>query len=206
MIITYQGLESFKVQLGSTTVALNPVSKVSKKKSVSFGADIVVVSVDHPDMNGIGAVSRGDKEPFLVNGPGEYETQSIFIQGFSSKAAYDKKTHNTIYLIHMEDMRICFLGALSETELPKDFLETVEEVDVLFVPVGGSDVLSPQGAHKLTVQLEPKIIIPMHYTDAELKTFLKEEGTSNGKPTDKLTLKKKDLSGKSGVVIVLKGS
>lgn len=206
MIITYQGLESFKIQLGSATFAFNPVSKKSKEKSVSFGADVAVISVDHPDMNGVDAVSRGDKEPFLVNGPGEYEIQNVFIRGFSSKTAYEKRTHNTIYLIQIEDMHVCFLGALAETELPKDFLEEIEEVDVLFVPVGGNGVLSPKEAHKLAVQLEAKIVIPMHYSNTELTAFLKEEGVSNSKPADKLTLKKKDLLGKSGDVAVLKAS
>lgn len=203
MIITYHGFEFFKVQFGGTTLALNPISKKSKHKATRFGADVVLVSIDHADTNGVDTVSRGDKEPFVISGPGEYGVQDIFVRGFGTKTSYDKKTHNTVYLVRMEDMQLCYLGALSVSELPKELTEALEEVDVLFVPLGGNGVLSSKDAHKLAVQLEPKVIIPMHYTDKELKAFLKEEGGSTNKPIDKLTLKKKDLTGKSGEVVVL---
>jgi len=204
MIITYHGLEFFKIQLGSTTLALNPVSKTSKHKSVSFGADIVLVSVNHPDMNGVEAVSRGEKEPFVISGAGEYEVSDIFVRGFSTETKYGGVKNNTVYIIRMEGMRICYLGALSSSDLPKDLDETLEEIDILFVPVGKDGVLSAKDAHRVAVHLEPKIIIPMYHDSSQLTSFLKEEGEQNGAPIDKYTLKPRDLVGKTGEVIVLK--
>ena len=82
MVISYQGLESFKIQFGEIVVAYNPISKDSKHKGTKFGADIVLISANHPDFNGAENASRGDKQPFVINGPGEYEIGGIFVRGF----------------------------------------------------------------------------------------------------------------------------
>ncbi|MBX4211004.1 MBL fold metallo-hydrolase [Candidatus Parcubacteria bacterium] len=100
-------------------------------------------------------------------------------------------------------MNLCFLGALSNSDISKETMEDIDEIDILFVPIGGNGVLEPSGAYKLAVALEPKLIIPMQYDDpANLKKFLKEGG-EDAKPVDKLTLKKKDLEGKEGEIVVL---
>jgi L-ascorbate metabolism protein UlaG (beta-lactamase superfamily) len=212
MIITFLGGESFKVSFGDTTLAFNPVSKDSKLSAAKFGADIVLSSLNHPDMNGVDQVSFGDKKAFAITSPGEYEVKGVFIKGFGSESHYDgakmgnEKHINTIYAVSLEGMNICFLGALDQTELPKEADEGLDGVDILFVPIGGNGVLDPAKAYKLAVSLEPKLIIPMHYGDIggkdALKAFLKEAG-ENPKATTKLTLKKKDLEGKDAEVAVL---
>lgn len=207
MIITYLGAQAFKLQFGDTTIALNPVSKESKHKSARFGADIALVSLNDKDMNGVDTVAHGDKKPFAVTGPGEYEIKGIFIKGFKSDSHYGGSKEariNTIYSITLEGMNLCFLGAIDSKDLSAEIKEALDDIDVLFVPIGGS--LSPATAYELAVKLEPRLIIPMQYSDASdknLKTFLKEAGEEGIKPEDKLTLKKKDLEGKEGDVIVL---
>ena len=208
MIITYHGVNFFKVSFGDTTVAVNPVSKDSKFKSTRFGSDITLVSLNSPEHNGTDITSRGDKESFLINGPGEYEVSGVFIKGFLSKSNYGGAEHlNTIYTVSLEGMNLCFLGALSDSQLSAETKEAIDGIDVLFVPIGGDGVLEPAVAHKLAVQFEPKFIIPSHFgeigTANALKTFLKEAGEEDVKPVDKLTLKKKDLDGKEGDVVVL---
>ena len=207
MVITHYGMQFFKVSFGDTTIALDPISKNSKLKGPKFGADIAISSANHSDMNGVLDMSFGDKKPFTIVGPGEYEIGGIFIKGFASKTNYGgKEMNNTIYLITLEDMNLIFLGALSNSELPNEVKEAIDDVDILFAPIGGDGVLSPAEAHKLAVKLEPKIIIPMHMENGggnALKTFLKEEGLDSVKPVDKLTIKKKDLVGKDGEIIVL---
>lgn len=202
MVITYYGAEFFKVQFGDITLAFNPISKDSKLKPSRFGADIVFVTANHEDYNGVDQVTHGDKRPFLVAGPGEYEVRGVFIKGLPSEGS---NLINTIYTVSLENMNICFLGALNTPELKAETVEALDEIDILFVPIGGIGVLDPAKAYKLAVSLEPKIIIPMHYDDASLKHFLKEAG-ENPKPEAKLTLKKKDLEGKEGDVIVLESS
>jgi L-ascorbate metabolism protein UlaG (beta-lactamase superfamily) len=104
-------------------------------------------------------------------------------------------------------MNLCFLGALGSAEIPDEVHEELEEIDILFAPIGGKDVLGPAEAYKLGVSLEPKIIVPMNYDadgkDGALKTFLKEGGEDAPEKHDKLTIKKKDLEGKKGDIVVI---
>lgn len=206
MVITHFGQEFFKVGFGDITIALNPISKDSKLKTSKFGADVALSTTNHVDMNGFSEVSFGEKKAFEIRGPGEYEVKDVFIKGFASESQVSgEKGMNTIYTIELEGMHICFLGALSTKDIASETLEAIDDIDILFVPVGGKGVLAPADAYKLAVKLEPRLIIPMHWSEdrAALKTFLKEAGEENTKPVDKLTLKKKDLEGKEGDVVVL---
>ncbi len=203
MIISYQGVQSFKVQFGDTVLAFDPISKESKHKASSFGADITLISLNHPDMNGKDQTSRGDKESFIIHGAGEYEVAGVFVKGVPSVSNYDNRERiNTIYSVHLEGMNLCFLGALSSTSISADAKESLDGIDILFVPVGDG-LLTAAEAYKFAVSLEPSIIIPMHFDPTSLKAFLKEAGDEGVKPLDKLTIKKKDLEGKEGEVIVL---
>ncbi len=208
MIITYNGLQFFKIQQGEMVLAFNPVSKESKSGIVAkFGADISFVTTNHPDYNGLDQVSHGERTPFAIKGPGDYEVKEIFVKGSLSNAVLgDKKYVNTIYSMTVDNINIVFLGALSDTDLSKEAREAIDGPDILFVPVGGKGMLEPKDAAKLAASLEPKLIIPMNYDDATLKAFLKESGAEKAEVVEKLTLKRKDLEGKEGEVIVLKGA
>ena len=207
MVITYMGGECFKISQGDLTIALNPSSKDSSLKTSKFGSDIVLSSINHDDMRGIENASFGDREPFAIVGPGEYEVKGVAVRGFGSQSHYGGETHiNTIYSISLEGVNICFLGALGTTDLPQAAKQELDDIDILMLPIGGEGVLDHASAYKLAVGLEPKAIIPMHYgtlggKDA-LKSFLKEAG-EDVKPIDKLAVKKKDLEGKEGEIIVL---
>lgn len=208
MIITYHGADFFKVSFGDTTIAVNPVSKDSKIKSTKFGSDITLISLNSPEHNGSDSTSRGEKESFIIKDPGEYEVSGVFIKGFPSKSNYGgEEKINTIYTVSLEGMNLCFLGALSEKELSAEVKEGIDGVDVLFVPIGGGEVLDSALAHKVALQFEPKLIIPSHFGEMgdknALKNFLKEAGEEGVKSVDKLTLKRKDLEGMEGDVVVL---
>lgn len=125
-----------------------------------------------------------DKSGFVITGPGEYEIKDVFIKGFP-------KT----YLISFEGMKLCFLDSTNDRQLTTDNLE---EVDILFVSLGSN----PTAAYKLAVSIEPSIIIPMHYDETALAQFIKEAG-EKVEPLDKFVVKKKDLEGKEGEVVVL---
>jgi len=208
MVITYLGTEFFKVQFGDIVVALNPVSKASKQPQSRFGADVALVSMNDNDMNGVEMVTHGDTKPFVISGPGEYEVKGVAVRGLQSESQYGgEKKLNTIYLVSLEGMNLCFLGGLSTKDLKNETVEALEDIDILFMPIGGEGVLSPADAYKFAVNLEPKLIIPMHYGNVgdkdALKKFLKEAGEEGVKAEEKLTLKKKDLEGKEGDIAVL---
>lgn len=219
MVITHHGGQCFKVTFGDLTLVFDPIAKGATLPAVRFGADIALVSRDHPDMNGIEEVTYGEKNPFAVTGPGEYERGGVVIQGFLSHSKYPTSSQkvtkgerpeseyiNTIYSVQLEDMTLVHLGALADTELSHEARESIDEIDVLFVPVGGNGVLSSAKAHELAVFLEPKIIVPMHWsgigTPKSIEAFLKEAGNGSER-VDKLTLKKKDLIGLEGSIIVI---
>ncbi|MCA9354469.1 MAG: MBL fold metallo-hydrolase [Candidatus Kaiserbacteria bacterium] len=205
MVITYHGGQCFKVSFGDTTLAFNPISKKSKLDQVKFGSDAAFVTLWHPDFNGVEQVAHGAKQPFVVDGPGEYEIGQVVAHGFGVKTTYAKQeAYNTIYQVKLEDINMLFLGALSDPEIDPKILGEIGDIDILFLPIGGGDVLEAPQASKLAVKLEAKLIIPMHYDAAALKAFLKEESCESLKPVDKLTLKKKDVHAMSGDVAVLK--
>jgi L-ascorbate metabolism protein UlaG (beta-lactamase superfamily) len=205
MIITYQGLEFFKLQVGDLVLAFNPPSKDSSFKVSRFGADIALSSVNHEDMNGGKDLVHGDKEPFVIAGPGEYEVKNVFIRGLQGVSKYDNEERiNTIYSVSLDNMKICFLGAQSSKTLNAETKEAIGETDVLFIPVGGEGVLDPASAYQLAVSLEPKIIIPMHYDKKSLEIFLKEGSQQAADMVEKLTIKRKDIENKEGEIIIVK--
>lgn len=205
MIITYNGLQFFKITQGDMTLAFNPVSKASKSGiSAKFGADIALITINHPDYNGLEQLSHGERVPFSITGPGDYEVKEIFVKGIMAEATIaGKKYINTIYTLAVDNINIAFLGALSDGEISKEAREAIDGPDILFVPVGGKDLLEAKASAKLASSLEPKMIIPMGYDAASLKVFLKEIGEEKADVVDKLTLKRKDLEGKEGEVVVL---
>jgi len=187
-------------------LAFNPVSKSSKTGiSAHFGTDIALITTNHPDYNGIEQLSHGEREPFIITGPGDYEIKEIFIKGVLSDALIAARKYiNTIYLFSLDNINIAFLGALSDSEFSKESREAINSPDILFIPVGGKGMLDAKASAKLASSLEPKLIIPMDYDESALKAFLKELGEEKAEVVDKLTLKKKDLDNKEGEVIVLR--
>jgi len=204
MIITHHGGQCFKVSFGNTTLAFDPIAKTSKLPPVKFGSDVAFVSMNHANFNGVDNVAHGNKQPFVVAGPGEYEIGDVTARGFGVKTTYDGvERYNTIYQVRLEEMNLVFLGALSSPEIDPKILGELGDIDILFVPVGGGDVLEVPQAAKLALKLEAKLIIPMHFDATSLKAFLKEVGADAATPTDKLTIKKRDVNEMEGEVMVI---
>jgi L-ascorbate metabolism protein UlaG (beta-lactamase superfamily) len=211
MIITYDGVESVKISHGDFTIALNPISKESKFKLANFGSDVVLITANHPDLNGADTASRQGKEPFVIKGPGEYEVKGMFVRGFASKTVYGGiERVNTVYTFELDGIKVAYFGAISDKDLDSKAKEEIGDIDIVFVPIGGDEVLGAEDAYKMASKREPKIIIPIHFgvvgqKDA-LEKFLKEAEAKDVKPIDKLTIKKKDLIDKEGDVVVLSSS
>ena len=201
MIITRNCHHALKLQAGEIVVAVNPISKDSEFKSNKFGADIVLVSMNHPDFNGAEEATFGEKEPVTIMGPGEYEIKGIFVRGFGENSAYSGSSFiNTTYYMQMDGMNVCYLGVLSGGKISSEASESIDEVDILFVPL--SKDLPVKDAYKLAVSLEPKLMIPLG-DEKDILQFSKEAGQEKVEKLDKLTLKKKDLDGKAGEVVVI---
>ena len=203
MILTFHEGACVRAQAGDTTLVFGPVSKSSKDfKPTNFGADIAFVSLNHPDMNGAEEAGRGEKQPFVISGPGEYEVKDVTATGFASGSKYGGAPRtNTVYSVHFDGLSVMYLGALGDLDLPSEILE-MDSPDVLIIPVGGNGALTSAEAQKLAVKLEAKIVIPVLYDDKSLKQFLKEAG-EDVKPVEKLTIKPRDVVSKESEVVVL---
>lgn len=211
MIISWCGHSCFKLESGEVIVITDPFPKKIGLKPFQGKADIITVSHDHWDHNNISAIKG---TPFIVSGPGEYEIKKVIIQGipsFHDKTKGKDRGQNTIYLIQIGQVRICHLGDLGQN-LQDDQLEKIGQVDILIIPVGGTFTIASDEAPKIINQIEPRIIIPMHYQLPELKLsakispvakFLKEMGVSP-KPVEKLVVRKKDLVQEETEVVVMK--
>lgn len=212
MVITWYGQSCFKLQSGDKTLIIDPFSKSIGLTPPAVQADVVFVTHNHFDHNNIKTI-KGD--PFIINGPGEYELKGIKVLGiesFHDDEGGAKRGLNTLYLISMEDIRVLHLGDLGQSSLADNQLEAIESVDIAMVPVGGHFTIDAKQAVSIINQIAPKIIIPMHYkvqnlTIKELSgvdSFLKEFGEEDIKQQEKLTIKSKDLqteSEKSEVIV-----
>jgi len=179
----------------------------------SLSAEIVLITHNHSDHNNI---KRVKGSPFLVSGAGEYEIKKIFIEGISSfhdDSEGKERGGNTIYTIEGENIRFCHLGDLGQKQLSEEQLEKIGIVDVLMIPVGGTYTIDALSAQKIISQIEPKIVIPMHYAVPNLKikldrveNFLKAFGKSQLVPHDKLVVKAGSLPEDEMEIVLLKTS
>ncbi len=221
MVITYYGASCFKTQAGETVLAFDPPSREFSAKDFGlklprFQADVALISHGyHKDHGGYDTLSgKGEnKHPFIVDGPGEYEIKGIQITGvrsFHDEVGGRRNGTNTVYVAEFENISLCHFGDFGEKELSSEVEEAVAGCDILFMPIYISDksgeiVMDAQKAARIAAQVEPKIVIPMHYHEDKkmLKKFLDEFGGCDTKPIDKLTIKKKDLAEKKAEIVVL---
>ena len=177
-------------------------------KMPHFEADIVTISHDHHDHNNTGAL-RGN--PFLIDTAGEYETKGVFVEGVESwhdSSDGKERGKNIIYRIEMEDISITHLGDLGHI-LDAKQLEKLEGTDILLIPVGGKYTINAAKAVEVISQIEPRIVIPMHYKVPGLKIdldgvekFIKELGLKP-RQEEKLKILKKDLPQEDMELVVL---
>ncbi len=214
MIINFFGNQFFKFQVGDTVIATDPFSKESSFKGPKFGAQIVLQSTLHEDMSGGEDLSYGNKEPHLLKGPGEYEVSGTFIKGFNTYTNYDGINHSsgtTYYVFEFDGMRVLFLGAAGRDEEKAHEKKTIAVegvVDILCIPITGDGRLNPKQAAEIVNNIEPKIVIPMGFTDVKdqnLQAFIKEIGAdAQTEIQEKLTLKKKDIESATSKLYIVR--
>jgi L-ascorbate metabolism protein UlaG (beta-lactamase superfamily) len=206
--IKWFGHACFRLRARDATILTDPIPRTLGFKVEKQRADIVTVSHDHPGHTNLDMVSG---EPKLVNGPGEYEMNEVFITGIRTYHDEERgalRGRNTAYLYELEDIVVCHLGDLGHS-LTEEHVEAMSAADVVIVPVGGGPVIDATKAVEVIGQLDPRIIIPMQYATAQgdrdrdpLERFLKEMGINEVTPRDKLVIRQADL-GETPEVVVL---
>lgn len=212
MVITWFGHSYCKLQAGDVTVAIDPYDAKVGLKPPRFSADLLLITHAHYDHDNRQAISGS---PFVIEGPGEYEVRGCTVYGLPSwhdAKSGGERGANTIYRVELDGLNVVHLGDLGQPTLTDAQLEALNGVDVLLVPVGGKYTIGPTEAAATVAQLEPKVVVPIHYKlpkltiDVEgVDAFLKAVGLPVQRE-QKLRLSRKDLAADGTRVVVLEPS
>lgn len=204
MQIQYFGLSSLKITTKSAVIITDPFHKDSGLTPPRGAADILILSQKNKALHS--AISGISGEHFDITGPGEYDIKSVTVTGIPLK---QESEYVSIFLLESEDIRILNLAHIKDWSIKEDELESLGEIDVLVLPVGGNTVLSASAAAKIVNEIGPKIVIPTHYKMGSLildldgkEKFVKEMG-GKSESMEKLIVKKKDLHEEGTRVVIL---
>lgn len=163
MDIVHLGHSAFKLKGKMATVVCDPFDQeMVGIKFPKVEAQIVTISHSHKDHNATGEV---EGSPYIISGPGEYETHDIFVKGirtYHDNKNGEERGTNTVFNIEIDKLHIAHLGDLGHV-LSDIQLDELGDVDVLLIPVGGVYTIGPEEAANVIAKIEPRIVIPMHY-------------------------------------------
>lgn len=177
MNISWHGEGAIRIQSGETSVLLDPYNKASGLSPLRAHVDIIALTNGKKDRENIEHI----KDPGLtIEGAGEFESHDIIVEGIETEFGANPDTTPVFYTVHAEGMNLCHLGPLNK-DLTDKQIDAIGNVDILLVPVGGTDVLDAEKAVALANELEPRVVIPIYYKADGVKTkradvnpFLKE--------------------------------
>ncbi|MFC1931757.1 MBL fold metallo-hydrolase [Chloroflexota bacterium] len=208
MDITWLGHSCFKIKGKQAVIITDPYPPDLGYSLGKPTADVVTVSHQHPSHNYIQGVGG---EYRRVTGPGEYEISGVLIIGmptFHDEVGGKNKGKNTVYLMEVDGVTICHLGDLGHV-FDTEQVEEIGDVDVLLLPVGGVSTINASMAAEVIRQIEPKVVVPMHYKTPALnrqldpvEKFLKEMGIEQVDPQPKLSLTQSNLPISTQVVVL----
>lgn len=165
MDIVWNGHACFRLRGRDAIIVTDPYDRTTGFPPLKVTADVVTISHSHPHHASLEIVQPAGERVRFVDGPGEYEMAGSLIEGvatYRDKQKGKERGKNTSFMIHLDDVSVCHLGALAHT-LNSAQIEALKDPDVLLVPVGGGVTLDAAAAAEVVSQLEPRIVIPMLY-------------------------------------------
>jgi len=194
---------------GLATVVVDPFdSNAVGYFPLKLKSDIVAVSHDAPGHNYTNAV-KGTSH--VLSGPGEYEIGGVFITAVQTNGIGRKKgdqPRNTLYVFDYDGLTVAHLGDLKQVPSQAE-VEALGPVNIVLIPTGGGGGLNASKAAEVVSQLEPNIIIPMHYQTRDVKIpldsldkFIKEMGLQPIEPVTSLKISKSGLPSESKVIVL----
>lgn len=215
MDIYWYGQACFKLKGKNATVVIDPYDPefTGLKLPKDLQSDVILTTHDHKDHNYICGVSASQNaRPMEFSEPGEYEVSGVVITGINSfhdNSEGSERGINTIFHLLFDNLDIVHLGDLGQTKLTEEQIAAIGQTDILLIPVGSVYTIDAKVASDIVSQLEPKIIIPMHYKIEGLKfeldsvdSFLKEMGAEGVSPQPKLSITKERLPEEPQVVVL----
>ena len=219
MDIYWLGQACFKIKgKNATVIIIDPFDPdfVGLKLPKELSAEVVLTSHPHKDHNNTQVVSLSPSgvSPMVFSEPGEYEVGGVVITGIDSyhdDVSGEERGKNIIFHLLFDNLNIVHLGDLGQSKLTEEQLAQIGQTDILLIPVGSVYTINAKAAAEIVVQLEPKIIIPMHFNTEGLKfelegveNFLKEMGAEGVVPQLKLSMSKDKLPEEPQVVVLSK--
>ena len=208
MDLTWLGHGCFRLRGKNAVAVTDPYPPALGPKLAKLEADLVTVSHPHPNHSNVQAV----KDARVIDGPGEYEVKGITINAlpaYHDDRKGEERGRNTIFLIEVDDVRVCHLGDLGH-RLDDASLEVIGSVDVLLVPVGGGNSLDAGRAAEVVRQIEPRMVVPMHYAVPGVRKeldgverFLKEMGAPETEAIQRLSVQATTGETETTKVVVL---
>lgn len=173
--IEYKGVNAIVFATKKARVVFDPNLAVAGAKNVSVKDSIEVVTEDR--------FAVTDPAPrLLLNSPGEYEVGDVAISGIPARRHIDTDADgekSTIYKISVGDVRGVVIGNI-QPKLSDDQLEDIGVVDFAIIPVGGSGyTLDAVSASSMVRQLDPKVVIPVHYADSSINYEVPQAGVED---------------------------
>ncbi len=214
MDILWYGQAMFRLKGKTASVIIDPFDPefTGLKLPKELEADVVLKTHDHQDHNNVKAMAGTS---LVFDGPGEYESKGVVVTGIASfhdNSEGSERGKNVIFNITIDSVNVAHLGDLGQNTLSEDQIQEIGVVDVLLIPVGSVYTIDAKTAASIVAQLEPKIVIPMHYGGVEglkfplepVEKFLKEMGAENVVPQPKLSVAKDKLPEELQVVVLSK--
>lgn len=163
MELQYFGANCVKLATKTATLVVDDNLEHLGLKAVTKPGDIALFTSQNQ-------AQPGDAK-LVIDSPGEYEVSDVSIHGIPAQAHMGEpgSSEAVMFKIIADNVRIGVMGHIYP-DLTDFQLEALGTIDVLIIPVGGSGfTLDPIGALKLIKKIEPKIVIPTHYADKDIK-------------------------------------
>jgi L-ascorbate metabolism protein UlaG (beta-lactamase superfamily) len=163
LLIRWHGHSCFEITDGTTIVTDPHDGKSIGIPTPVVSADIVLISHNHYDHNSIKTVEKEGTK--VVDDIRKRTVGNVILRGIKSyhdEAHGEKRGENIIYFFGLDDISFMHLGDLGHT-LDDKTIESCEQVDIIFIPVGGTYTIDAESAWDVVKKIKPKIVIPMHY-------------------------------------------
>ena len=207
MEIIWLGHSCFRLRSEDLVVVTDPFPDSIGLKPDPRPVTAVTISNIHPNHSNWEEVGG---RPQVFQSPGEYEYSGIAVRGGMTPLSqgYDLTTRNTAFCIQLDGLNICHLGDINEP-LTSNEIDQLLPLDILLVPVGGTCTLDVERIYQTMQDLDPKVIIPMHYHTDDVKVqlgsldaFLRLTGTSDVEPLNRITFTPSNLPSNLQVTVL----